>query len=71
MAQGRHVELIKGAASLHASAGHEHVEPAVVDEDPVDEVRDGAIVGDVTAAALHSAPGLGRHASSGALAASG
>jgi hypothetical protein len=49
-AQGHDVELIKGAASLHAGAGHEHVEPAMIDQDPIDQRRDDALVGDITGA---------------------
>jgi len=68
-AQRPDVELIKGAACLHARAGHEHVESTVVRRDPLDKVRDGALVGDITRAALHSAPGPGGQAGNGALAA--
>ena len=68
-AQRPDVEPIKGAARLHARAGHEHVESTVVVHDPFDKVRNGALVGDITGAALHGAPGLGGQAGSGALAA--
>ena len=68
-AQRPDVELIKGAACLHARAGHEDVESTLVRRDPFDEVCDGALVGDITRAALHGAPGLGGQAGSGALAA--
>jgi hypothetical protein len=37
--QSRDVELLKGSACLPASAGHQHIEPAVTGQDPFDQVH--------------------------------
>jgi hypothetical protein len=57
--QRRNAELVYGAAGLDAGAGHQHVEPAAVSQDPVDQAGYGGFAGDVAGLAAHAAPGPG------------
>jgi hypothetical protein len=52
-------ELVQGAAGLDVGAGHQHVEPAVPGQYPVDQVCYGALAGDVAGLAADGAPGPG------------
>ena len=64
-------ELVQGAAGLDADAGHQHVDPAVPGQNPLDEAGDGALASDVAGMAVHGAAGPGGQPGRGLGAASG